>query len=351
MAENSNNSKVNSIHKPPSGFSRSQIENVIQENYNSIHPSVKWKFNNSAVDYLEKVQTNPKIQIDQIIFNDVFPLYGQVDIIGSSKIRNNSISKDLLLNLNLILDLLKLAEQLITNPAIHNTILKIEKERQLLHVSFNNLKESNIKYFIHHELHPLLQQLEDLNDSIRKPIQAYFQQLHPQLKLIYQERKAFEDSVEKLRKLLSIFLANAQLNAQKIIPHYFRVSKTDGIIYNIFAGQSILEKGKLDKLQLKKLRIWQLTNMCELTRISEGNGKSLSIPLKTAQLIYVHDSPISIHYRSEEKKFDINGAFNVSYEIIKKGIDKSTVIDTGERVTVAGKISIVYRVLKRVIEY
>jgi len=44
----------------------------------------------------------------------------------------------------------------------------------------------------------------------------------------------------------------------------------------------------------------------------------------------------------DEKKFDVDGAYNVRYEILKKRIDKATILNTGERLTVAGKVAIVY---------
>lgn len=44
----------------------------------------------------------------------------------------------------------------------------------------------------------------------------------------------------------------------------------------------------------------------------------------------------------DEKKFDVDGAYNVRYEILKKRIDKATIKGTKQRLTVAGKIAIVY---------
>ncbi len=44
----------------------------------------------------------------------------------------------------------------------------------------------------------------------------------------------------------------------------------------------------------------------------------------------------------EGKKFDMDGVYNDLYEIIKKRIDKTTIKETGERLTQAGKIAIIY---------
>ena len=53
----------------------------------------------------------------------------------------------------------------------------------------------------------------------------------------------------------------------------------------------------------------------------------------------------------EEKKFDVDGAYNARYEIIKKRIDKAIVKETGERLTQPGKIAIIYSSEQEVKEY
>ena len=44
----------------------------------------------------------------------------------------------------------------------------------------------------------------------------------------------------------------------------------------------------------------------------------------------------------DEKQFDVDGAYNVRYEILKKRIDKAIVKGTGDRLTQKGKIAIVW---------
>ncbi len=44
----------------------------------------------------------------------------------------------------------------------------------------------------------------------------------------------------------------------------------------------------------------------------------------------------------DEKKFDVDGAYNARYEIIKKRIDKAHIKGTTERITCPGKIAIIY---------
>ena len=44
----------------------------------------------------------------------------------------------------------------------------------------------------------------------------------------------------------------------------------------------------------------------------------------------------------DEKKFDVEGAYNARYEIIKKRVDKAHIKGTEERITKPGSIVIVY---------
>ena len=44
----------------------------------------------------------------------------------------------------------------------------------------------------------------------------------------------------------------------------------------------------------------------------------------------------------EEKHFNVDGAYNARYEIVKKRIDKACIQKTGERLTQPGQIAIVY---------
>src|SRR5829696_2447071 len=73
--------------------------------------------------------------------------------------------------------------------------------------------------------------------------------------------------------------------------------------------------------------------------------------LSTTQLILANSFPISISFRTAERKFDVDGAYNIRYEIIKKRIDKVRIKESNERLTQPGKIAIVYSQPKEAIEY
>ena len=56
----------------------------------------------------------------------------------------------------------------------------------------------------------------------------------------------------------------------------------------------------------------------------------------------VQDHPLSIRFRVDEKRFDVDGAYNIRYELVKKRIDKARVRGTGERLTRPGAVAVVY---------
>ncbi|MEM1271494.1 MAG: hypothetical protein AAGI08_15725, partial [Bacteroidota bacterium] len=127
--------------------------------------------------------------------------------------------------------------------------------------------------------------------------------------------------------------------------------KTDGVDYNIYVGDSLLENGSFDMLYLHNLRLWQLMMTCGVCWELERLRPSLQKPLEAAHLILVHSNPLSIRFRFEEKKFDVDGAYNIRYEIIKKRIDKVHIRDTGERLTQPGMIAVVYTQERDATEY
>jgi hypothetical protein len=73
--------------------------------------------------------------------------------------------------------------------------------------------------------------------------------------------------------------------------------------------------------------------------------------LRVASLILVHGNPLAIRFRMDEKQFDVDGAYNIRYELIKKRIDKAFIKGTKERITVPGKIAIIYSQDKDAFEY
>lgn len=67
-----------------------ELEAIIQDKFTSLHPTVNWKFLKAAEAIFQQ-QHSGKTTDTEIVFQDVFPLYGQFDIRGSSHARNASL--------------------------------------------------------------------------------------------------------------------------------------------------------------------------------------------------------------------------------------------------------------------
>jgi hypothetical protein len=58
-----------------------RVQALIKRKYTAIHSAVEWRFRNAALRYLEEKEReggNPALE--QIVFHDVYPLYGLVDM-------------------------------------------------------------------------------------------------------------------------------------------------------------------------------------------------------------------------------------------------------------------------------
>jgi len=168
---------------------------------------------------------------------------------------------------------------------------------------------------------------------------------------VYQRRKAFEESVTLINEAISSYLDMEEQTSQAMFPHYFERQKTDGVDYSIYVGGSLIEDGAFDPLYLRNLRLWQLMVTCGVTLRAERLKDRLAVPLETAHLILAQHMPLSIRFRFDEKRFDVDGAYNIRYEIIKKRIDKAVVRGTSERLTQPRTIAIVYAQPNEAAEY
>jgi hypothetical protein len=182
-------------------------------------------------------------------------------------------------------------------------------------------------------------------------IAAYRTALDPNLGVLYRRRKDFEESVTLINETISAYLDEEEGKAQAMFPHYFEKHKTDGVDYGIYIGASLVENGKFDLLYLRNLRLWQLMVMCGVARKADRLKESLRVPLETAHLILVQSTPLSIRFRPDEKQFDVDGTYNIRYEIIKKRIDKAMIKGTAERLTQPGRIAIIYSQAREAGEY
>lgn len=184
--------------------------------------------------------------------------------------------------------------------------------------------------------------LRQFGPDVADRIESYAQAMDPTVGMVYRERRDFERSISSFNQRISTYLGREEAEAQAIFPHYFNKHQTDGVDYIIYVGASMVENGNFDPLYAKNLRFWQLMVACGIAWHAEDLQKSLKVPLQATHLILVSHSPVSIRFRFDEKRFDVDGAYDVGHEIIRSRIDKATVKGGNERLTQPGKIAIVY---------
>jgi len=330
-----------------------KLESVIQENYTSLHPTVKWKFYDRAEEYLFQSQVSNKsnINLKDIIFENVIPLYGQSDIKGSSVARNSAIQADLVKQLNLASDVIRKAYKLYNLPIYNDLLYRIDECLHNIKNGLNSGDEVGLTDFLKKDIYPVFNHLKALDSELKEDIAQYMSYIDSELHVVYDKRKKYEESVNTLNEELAKFIDTKQIEAQNMFPHYFERYKTDGIDYNMYIGQSLVKNNTYNEMYLNNLRLWQLQLMCEVENIAFNLKNKLEHPLEITSLILVHNTPLSIKFRMDEKRFDVDGAYNIRYEIIKKRIDKIHIKNTTERLTQPGKISIVYSQNKDASEY
>ena len=64
--------------------------------------------------------------------------------------------------------------------------------------------------------------------------------------------------------------------------------------------------------------------------------------MDVTSLILVFSAALSIRFRMDEKRFDVDGTYSARYEVVKKRIDKAHIKGSTERITEKEKITIVY---------
>ena len=159
---------------------------------------------------------------------------------------------------------------------------------------------------------------------------------------IRHERKAYEDSVAALNTALSSVLEKEDAEIQETFPHYFEKRRTDGVDYMMYLGAAMTASGTLSGFHIKDMTLWQIMTACRMAREAEKVKPDLRVPLDVCHLILVNHTPLSIRFRYDEKRFDVDGAYDVRHEIIKSRLDKALVRETGERLTQPGRIALVY---------
>jgi len=333
--------------------SENYIKAIIQNECTAIHPTVLWKFEEEAERFMQNTLVNNgvKANFKDVVFNHVYPLFGQIDIIGSSTVRNEAIQADFIKQLQLVKAIFTNAYKKETLEFYQQVVLQIEDFITELKSTFNTTSEEQLLHFLKNEVNPIVPHIKGLSSSLKEQVIQYKETINIETGVVYDKRKDYENAVEFINTQMASVMDKKQKEAQQIYPHFFERFKTDGVEHNMYIGQSLVKNKPYNSVYLKNLRLWQLTTMCEMEQSFYEIQKDKPVQLDCASLALVFGNSLSVRYRVDEKKFDVDGAYNARYEIIKKRIDKAHIKGTDERITQKGKLVIVYSQKKDELEY
>lgn len=319
------------------------IDKVIKEKFTSVQPSVEWKFNEVAWHHIRDTMNDTiPAEMEEIVFDKVFPLYGAVDIRNSTVERNAALNKDLQVQFKV---LIKVLEQLKSKSRFGLIDEKIFSSQKWLKKIMNPLgfnQEIKLNDFLENDITPFLIQFTSSQPEYNEIISEYFAAIDNNKGVAFHNRRQLEKSMTTVISSVNTYFDLLKDEIQEAYPVFFEKFRTDGVEYDIYIGQSIAPDKPYSEMYLKNLRLMQLTSMAAVARYAHSLLPQLSRFIETTQLIFIHSTPIDIRFRIDEKRFDVEGAYNIRYHIIKKRIDKVRIKDSTERLTQPNKIALVY---------
>ncbi len=319
-----------------------QIQRIIKRECTAIHPTVEWRFRHAALHHLEDVQRGKRSEMESIVFRHVYPIYGISDIRGSTRERNRAIQKDLEEHLRLALRIVRYAGEAKPMAIFQELARRVEVYLERIQDALAASDESSVVRFLRDEVESVFTHLKMFGPKVLRAIEAYESAMDPNVGGIYRLRREYEECLALLNDRLASYVDQEEAAIQALYPHYYERHRTDGVDYLIYIGASLQENGQFNELYLKNLRLWQLKVACGMAWHTEQLKPELKVPLETTHLILLQDTPLSIRFRFDEKRFDVDGAYDVRHEIIKSRIDKAVIEGKQERLTQPGKIAVVY---------
>ncbi|WP_207533571.1 GAF domain-containing protein [Desertivirga arenae] len=311
------------------------IDNAVRDNYTSLKTSVKWKFNEAVWKQMQEHSQEPA----RIVFKDLYPFYGAIDIRQSTVERNKAAFEDLSQTIN---HLERTFDLLINLKEGEELEERLPDWRQHFDDYKSGKDEHQFNHVLESDIHPVLSAIAERSKPAAEVINDYFIENSHSKGILHKNRRELELSMQKVNAVINQTLLKDQKDLQREYSHYFDKFRTDGVEYDIYLGQSIVPERAFNRNHLEAFRLWQVKSMAEIGRITSRLAPTLPKPLLTTQLIFVHSHPIDISYRNDEKRFDVDGGYSIRYQVVKKRIDKVHIDGTDERLTQPEKIAIVY---------
>jgi hypothetical protein len=330
----------------------SEIEGVIKNHFTAMQPSVQWKFNEAAWNYIKEshLQGSHK-EIETIAFEQVYPLYGAVDLRNSTVERNEALLKDLQVEFEVLIEVLTELKSNSGFGLMDEKIFLCQKWLEKIRFPEGFNQESRVNEFLENEIVPFLNDFKTGDAAYVTITNRYFNAINERDGIANEHRRQLEHSMKTIISAVNNYMELMKEEMQKAYPCYFEKFRTDGVEYDVYIGQAISPEKPFKEIYLNNLRLMQLTSMAALARYTNTLMQQLVKQIETTQLIFIHSHPIDIRFRKDEKRFDVEGAYNIRYQIVKKRIDKVHIKGSRERLTIPNKIALVYFSQKEADEY
>ncbi len=328
-----------------------RIKAIVKENFTSLQPAVEWKFNEVAWQYDQLQQQGQEPVLEPIFFKGVYPLYGAIDIRNSTMERNGALRRDMEIQFRLLTEALTSLQRAVNLQLVEEIMHQTQKWQAALTGALTTADELNLNSFLRDKVGDFLLHFRESRPDLASLMDPYIAAMDEETGEAYTHRRGLENSIQLINKTINDALEQTVPDLQASYPSYFEKFRTDGVEYDIYIGQSIAPDRPFDLLYLRNLRLWQLASMTKIARGTHELLPQMEMPLLTTQLIFVHSTAIDISFRKDERRFDVEGGYNIRYQVVKKRIDKVRIRDTGERLTQPGKIAIIYFNEKEAEEY
>jgi hypothetical protein len=264
---------------------------------------------------------------------------------GSTDERNRAIQEDLREHLLLAREVLTKAREISPLPILSELFKRIQSildER--IASGLGSGDEYRVVSFLSRDVESIFDDMENLGPDVAQAVEDYRAEAWTpaSARSIPQPPQVRGQRVSAQRPPGLPTWIGKRPTCKPAFPHYFERHRTDGVDYTIYLGASLMEDGRFNRLYLQNLRLWQIMVACGLAWHNERLKAELEFPLDTAHLILIQDSPLSIRFRYDEKRFDVDGAYDIRHEIVRSRLDKAVVKGSGERLTQPGRVAIVY---------
>jgi hypothetical protein len=318
-----------------------EIANVITENFTALQPSVQWRFYEAAYHYISSGAREKNLPIEPIYFKNLQPYYGAIDIKDSSIKRNVALRADLIKNMQLLQELL-LCIKITLNDHLKQDILATLQQGDDRGIeTLSDREVLKIEDFLTRQLPRELMDLAATQPDLEEIIQNYLEKTGDRKRLFINSLH-YEESMQKINQVVTSHLEQFNAAVQAIYPCYFEKFRTDGVEYDLYMGRSIAPDKPVPNNFVHTLRFKQLEVMANIARATSALLPELPVFLQTTQLIFVYEKLIDISFRVDEQRFDVEGSYNIRYQMVKKRVDKANKKGTQERLTQPGQITIIY---------